>query len=113
MDTPNPTNASPTAAPERMRGADLFKNPAVTAKRKNPVGNVKYVVAAPRIVGCTSAKTMAAPPINPKTPNPLPRHVARLAATHQITKSKQHSSGPNTEAIQYFAEPFSNSPGPN
>src|SRR5436190_19928404 len=56
---------------------------------------------------------MAAVAIRPRKPNTLSRHVARLAASHQITRRRQHNSGPNTDTIQYLAPPPSNMSGPN
>src|SRR5215213_2235477 len=56
---------------------------------------------------------MAAVAPRPRKPNTLSRHVARLAASHQITRSRQHKSGPNTDTIQYFAPPPSIMSGPN
>ena len=50
--------------------------------------------------------------MNPK-PNNLSRQVARLAASHQISKRRQLNSGPKTATIQYFAAPSSEMPGPN
>ena len=49
----------------------------------------------------------------PKNPKTLSRQVALLAASHQIRMSRPHNVGPNTAAIQYFAAPSSNRPGPN
>src|SRR4051812_5985976 len=65
------------------------------------------------MVGCTSETMSTAAPIIPSKPNSLSRHVALLAASHQIRISTQHNSGPNTAAIQYFDPPCSNSEGPN
>src|SRR4051794_39106310 len=57
--------------------------------------------------------TMAAPATKPRKPNTLSRQVARLAASHQISKRRQANSGPKTATIQYFAAPSSKKPGPN
>ena len=51
IDTENPAKASSTAVPERIAGGDFLRSAAVSAKRKKPIGRVKYVVAAPRMVG--------------------------------------------------------------
>src|SRR5438477_12775717 len=56
---------------------------------------------------------IAALAIRPRKPNNLSRQVARLAASHQISKSRQPNSGPKTATIQYFAAPSSKIPGPN
>src|SRR5207249_8896812 len=49
----------------------------------------------------------------PRKPNNVSRQVARLAASHQISKRRQLNSGPKTATIQYFAAPSSERPGPN
>src|SRR5438128_2349515 len=49
----------------------------------------------------------------PRKPNNLSRQVARLAASHQISKRRQPNSGPKTATIQYFEDPSSEMPGPN
>ena len=56
---------------------------------------------------------IAALATRPRKPNNLSRQVARLAASHQISKSRQANSGPKTATIQYFAAPSSEMPGPN
>src|SRR5712672_699385 len=48
----------------------------------------------------------------PRKPNNLSRQVARLAASHQISKSRQPNNGPKTATIQYFV-PSSEMAGPN
>src|SRR6266436_4870013 len=55
---------------------------------------------------------IAALAIRPRKPNKLSRQVARLAASHQITKRRQPNNGPKTDTIQYFAAPSSEMPGP-
>src|SRR5438309_7583809 len=56
---------------------------------------------------------IAALATRPREPNTLSRQVARLAASHQISKRRQPNSGPKTPTIQYFAAPSSEMPGPN
>src|SRR6266542_2967398 len=56
---------------------------------------------------------IAALATKPRKPNNLSRQVARLAASHQISKRRQPNSGPKTATIQYFAAPSSERPGPN
>src|SRR5438105_6063022 len=56
---------------------------------------------------------IAALATSPRKPNNLSRQVARLAASHQISKRRQPNSGPKTATIQYFAAPSSEMPGPN
>src|SRR6266568_4416901 len=56
---------------------------------------------------------IAALATRPRKPNNLSRQVARLAASHQISKRRQPNSGPKTAIIQYFAAPSSEMPGPN
>src|SRR5439155_12201255 len=56
---------------------------------------------------------LAALATRPRKPNNLSRQVARLAASHQISKRRQPNSGPKTATIQYFEAPSSEMPGPN
>ena len=56
---------------------------------------------------------LAALATRPRKPNNLSHQVARLAASHQISKRRQPNSGPKTATIQYFAAPSSEMPGPN
>src|SRR6267378_3764916 len=56
---------------------------------------------------------IAALATRPRKPNNLSRQVARLAASHQISKRRQPNSGPKTATIQYLAAPSSEMPGPN
>src|SRR5258708_40241716 len=56
---------------------------------------------------------IAALATRPRKPNNLSRQVARLAASHQISKRRQPNIGPKTDTIQYFVAPSSEMPGPN
>ncbi len=58
-------------------------------EKEEAIGRVRYVVPGPRRVGWTRATTIAAPATKPRKPNTRSRQVALLAASHQITKSRQ------------------------
>src|SRR5213083_571771 len=100
MVTAKVAKARRTAMPERTTGRDCLRKTAAPAKTKKPIGSVKYEVAAPRMVGCTRAMEIAAPPMSPRKPNKRSRQVARLAASHQIKIRRQHKIGPKMEIIQ-------------
>src|SRR5690242_9659558 len=64
------------------------------------------------MVGWASFTVIATPAMIPRKPKTRSRQVARLAASHQITRSRQHNSGPKTATIQYFVAPPSETLGP-
>jgi hypothetical protein len=58
-----------------------------------------------------TATTTAA--TSPRKPNNRSRQVARLAASHQMSRRRQQRRGPKTEIIQYFAIESAETSGPN
>src|SRR5436309_10906690 len=71
------------------------------------------MVPGPRIRGSTSTITIANTAASPRKPKTRSFQVARLAASHQITSSKQQTIGPIMANIQYFAKPPSRNLGTN
>src|SRR3989442_9162326 len=71
------------------------------------------MVPGPRIRGSTSIIIIANTAASPRKPKTRSFQVARLAASHQITRSRQQTIGPIMANIQYFAKPPSRNAGTN
>src|SRR5262245_8099180 len=71
------------------------------------------MVPGPRISGSTRDIVSAITAMSPRHPKTRSVQVARLATSHQITSSRQHSIGPIMANIQYFAKPPSRKVGMN
>src|SRR2546425_12378248 len=71
------------------------------------------MVPGPRISGSTSTIIIANTAASPRKPKTRSFQVARLAASHQITSSRQQTIGPIMANIQYFAKPPSRNAGTN
>src|SRR5258708_35949257 len=71
------------------------------------------MVPGPRIRGSTSTIVIANTATSPRKPKTRSFQVARLAASHQITSSRQQTIGPIMANIQYFAKPPSRNAGTN
>src|SRR6266704_6580106 len=71
------------------------------------------MVPGPRISGSTSTMVNANTAMSPRKPKTRSFQVARLAASHQITSSRQQTIGPIMANIQYFAKPPSRNAGTN
>src|SRR5213594_4854945 len=70
-------------------------------------------VPGPRIRGSTSIIIIANTAASPRKPKTRSFQVARLAASHQITRSRQQTIGPIMANIQYLAKPPSRNAGTN
>src|SRR6266498_4157523 len=71
------------------------------------------MVPGPRIRGSTSTIVIANTAASPRKPKTRSFQVARLAASHQITSSRQQTIGPIMANIQYLAKPPSRNVGTN
>src|SRR6266516_1494974 len=71
------------------------------------------MVPGPRIRCSTSTIVIANTEASPRKPKTRSFQVARLAASHQITSSRQQTIGPIMANIQYFAKPPSRNAGAN
>src|SRR6266498_3042993 len=71
------------------------------------------MVPGPRIRGSTSTIVIANTAASPRKPKTRSFQVARLAASHQITSSRQQTIGPIMANIQYLAKPPSRNAGTN
>src|ERR1041385_3285272 len=71
------------------------------------------MVPGPRIRGSTSIITIANTAASPRKPKTPSFQVARLAASHQMTSSRQQTIGPSMANIQYLAKPPSRNLGTN
>src|SRR5438552_10583757 len=71
------------------------------------------MVPGPRIRGSTSAIIIANTAASPRKPKTRSFQVARLAASHQMTSSRQQTIGPIMANIQYLAKPPSRNLGTN
>src|SRR5437773_12507783 len=71
------------------------------------------MVPGPRIRGSTSAIIIANTATSPRNPKTRSFQVARLAASHQISNSRQQTIGPIMANIQYLAKPPSRNAGAN
>src|SRR6266516_3514451 len=71
------------------------------------------MVPGPHIRGSTSTIIIANTAASPRKPKTRSFQVARLAASHQITSSRQQTIGPIMANIQYFAKPPSRNLGTN
>src|ERR1044071_6543825 len=71
------------------------------------------MVPGPRIKGSTSTMVSANTAARPRKPKTRSFQVARLAASHQISSSRQQIIGPIMANIQYLAKPPSRNAGKN
>src|SRR5262245_24494031 len=71
------------------------------------------MVPGPRIRGSTSDIVVANTATSPRKPKTRSFQVARLAASHQITRKRQQSIGPIMATIQYLDKPPSRNAGTN